>query len=209
MTAILSSRMVGIGSLMLRSGGSTIQRPLRRRFPEYPELWSMVDEHHSVHYSRGRDRRRAGRVRSGCAKPAAIRLRDGNREGIGCDHRHHVAVQSADCRRRRAGEDSLPPANPALAKDLNEIADKMREDLKPRFSELTDDVAKEYATNFTEPELKAILVFYQSPAGKKLLDRQPKIVDASMSFAQDWANKLSYEVVPKMREELKKRGYNP
>lgn len=99
--------------------------------------------------------------------------------------------------------------NPALAKDLNEIADKMREDLKPRFSELTDDVAKEYATNFTEPELKAILVFYQSPAGKKLLDRQPKIVDASMSFAQDWANKLSDEVVPKMREELKKRGYNP
>jgi len=98
--------------------------------------------------------------------------------------------------------------NPGLAKDLNEIADKMREDLKPRFSELTDDVAKEYATNFTEPELKAILVFYQSPAGKKLLDRQPKIVDASMSFAQDWANKLSDEVVPKMREELKKRGHN-
>jgi hypothetical protein len=98
--------------------------------------------------------------------------------------------------------------NPGLAKDLNEIAEKMREDLKPRFSELTDDVAKEYATNFTEPELKAILTFYQSPAGKKLLDRQPKIVDASMSFAQDWANKLSDEVVPKMREELKKRGHN-
>jgi hypothetical protein len=98
--------------------------------------------------------------------------------------------------------------NPALAKDLNEISEKMREDLKPRFSELTDDVAKEYATNFTEAELKAILVFYQSPVGKKLLDRQPRIVDASMRFAQDWANKLSDEVVPKMRDELKKRGHN-
>jgi hypothetical protein len=99
--------------------------------------------------------------------------------------------------------------NPNLAKDLNEIAEKMREDLKPRFSELTDDVAKEWAANFTESELKTILVFYQSPTGKKLLDRQPKILDASMSFAQNWANKLSDEVVQKMREELKKRGQNP
>jgi uncharacterized protein len=98
--------------------------------------------------------------------------------------------------------------NPSLAKDLNEIAEKMRDDLKPRFSELTDEVAKEYATNFTEPELKSILTFYQSPTGKKLLDRQPKVVDDSMRFAQDWANKLSDEVVPKMREELKKRGHN-
>jgi hypothetical protein len=28
-----------------------------------------------------------------------------------------------------------------------------------------------------------------------------------MKFAQDWANKLSDEVVAKMREELKKRGH--
>jgi hypothetical protein len=97
--------------------------------------------------------------------------------------------------------------NPGLAKDLNEIAEKMREDLKPRFVELTNEVAREYATNFTEAELKAILAFYQSPAGKKLLERQPTVVDSSMKFAQDWANKLSDEVVSKMREELKKRGH--
>jgi uncharacterized protein len=97
--------------------------------------------------------------------------------------------------------------NPGLAKDLNEIAEKMREDLKPRFVELTNEVAREYATNFTESELKAILAFYQSPAGKKLLERQPAVVDSSMKFAQDWANKLSDEVVPKMREQLKKRGH--
>src|SRR6516164_6623301 len=32
--------------------------------------------------------------------------------------------------------------NPGLAKDLNEVATKMRADLAPRFSELTDEVAK-------------------------------------------------------------------
>jgi hypothetical protein len=97
--------------------------------------------------------------------------------------------------------------NPALSKDLNEIAIKMRTDLAPRFVELTDEVARLYATTFTDEELKAILVFYQSPVGKKLLDQQPKVVDASMKFAQDWANKLSDEVIAKMRDELKKRGH--
>jgi uncharacterized protein len=96
--------------------------------------------------------------------------------------------------------------NPALAKDLNEIANKIRTDLASRIAELSDEVARLYATNFTEPELKAILVFYQSPAGKKLLAQQPTVVDASMKFAQDWANKLSDQVIAQMREELKKRG---
>ena len=96
--------------------------------------------------------------------------------------------------------------NPALAKDLNEIAEKMRTDLAPRFAELSDEMARLYAMHFTDQELKAILVFYQSPAGKKLLAQQPTVVDDSMKFAQDWANKLSDQVIAQMRDELKKRG---
>ena len=46
--------------------------------------------------------------------------------------------------------------NPALGKDLNEIANKLRTDLAPRFGELTDEMARLYATHFTEPELKAM-----------------------------------------------------
>lgn len=98
--------------------------------------------------------------------------------------------------------------DPGLAKDLNDITAKMRTDLAPRFTELTDEVAKLYATNFTDDELKAVLAFYQSPVGKKLLQRQPQVIDNSMKFAQTWANKLSDEVTAKMREELKKRGHN-
>ena len=97
--------------------------------------------------------------------------------------------------------------NPGLAKDLNEIATQIRADLQPRFSELTEEVARLYAANFTEQELKDILAFYKTTAGKKLLTEQPKIVDNSMKFAQDWANKLSDLVIAKMRDELKKRGH--
>ena len=97
--------------------------------------------------------------------------------------------------------------NPGLSKDLNEIAAQMRTDLQSRFTELTDEVARLYAANFTEQELKDILAFYKTTAGKKLLEAQPKIIDSSMKFAQDWANTLSDKVIAKMREELKKRGH--
>ena len=97
--------------------------------------------------------------------------------------------------------------NPALSKDLNEIATKMRSDLAPRFQELVNDVAKNYATSFTEQELKDILAFYKTPAGKKLISDQPKVVDASLKFAQTWANTLSEQVIAKMRDELKKKGH--
>jgi hypothetical protein len=98
--------------------------------------------------------------------------------------------------------------NPGLAKDLDEIAGKMRKDLQPRLAELTNEVARLYATHFTEQELKAILAFYKSPAGKKMLAQQPVVVDDSMKFAQNWANKLSEQVTAQMREELKKKGHD-
>jgi uncharacterized protein len=98
--------------------------------------------------------------------------------------------------------------NPGLAQDLNEIAGKMRKDLQPRLAELTNEIARLYATHFTEQELKDIIGFYKSPAGKKLLEQQPNVVDASMKFAQDWANKLSQQVTAQMQEELKKKGHN-
>lgn len=97
--------------------------------------------------------------------------------------------------------------NPGFGKDLNEIAGKIRKDLEPRFSELTDALAKQYADAFTDQEMKDILAFYQSPVGKKMIALQPKLTDQSMQFAQDWANKLSEEVTAKMRQELIKRGH--
>jgi uncharacterized protein len=97
--------------------------------------------------------------------------------------------------------------NPALGKDLNEISDKMLKDLAPRFEVLVNEVVRIYATHFTEQELKDVLAFYKSPAGKKLVNEQPKIVEASLKFAQNWANALSDEVTAKMREELKKKGH--
>lgn len=97
--------------------------------------------------------------------------------------------------------------NPALQKDLDEVAAKLRTEYTPRLAEVTDQLATLYANSFSEQELKDVVAFYQTSAGKKLLVVQPQVADQSMRFAQDWARKLSDEVIAKMREEMKKKGH--
>lgn len=98
--------------------------------------------------------------------------------------------------------------NPGLAKDLNEVAAKMRADLAPRNAEVRDHVVRLYASHFSEKELKDALAFYKSALGQKLIEHEPKILEQSMSETQAWANKLSEEVIGKMRAEMKKKGHN-
>ena len=93
-------------------------------------------------------------------------------------------------------------------KDLNEVADSLIKQYSVRSGELMNDAARIYASHFTEAELKQILAFYQSPLGQKLLAEEPKTADESMSMAGSWADKLSEEVMSKMRAEMKKRGHD-
>lgn len=97
--------------------------------------------------------------------------------------------------------------NPGLAGDLNEIGTRMRTEFAPRLNELNLEVAKIYAEQFTEQELKDLLTFYNSAVGKKFVASQENVVNSSLRLAQDWANKLSEEVTAKMRDELKKKGH--
>jgi len=99
-------------------------------------------------------------------------------------------------------------SNPMLGKDLNEVAAKLNADYAPRSAELMNDVAKAYTMHFTEQELKDALAFYKSPLGRKLLTEEPKVLEQTMQDAQTWANKLSEEVIAKMRAEMRKRGHD-
>jgi len=98
--------------------------------------------------------------------------------------------------------------NPNLGNALREVAGKLRNEFAPRQAELNSEVAKVYASRFTEKEMKDLLAFYQSPLGRKLISEEPKAIDQSMTYAQDWARKLSDEVVAKMRVEMKKLGHD-
>ena len=94
------------------------------------------------------------------------------------------------------------------AKDLNEVAAKMEKDFAPKVNELVDTSARIYASHFTEAELREILTFYQSPAGRKAVVEEAKALDESMSYAGQFGDSFSDEVIGRMRNEMRKRGHD-
>jgi hypothetical protein len=98
--------------------------------------------------------------------------------------------------------------NPSLNKDLNEVAATLRNEYAPRGGELSTTVARLYAQRFTEPELQEALTFYKTPIGRKIITEEPKVLDDSFAQVQQWAQRFSEEVIKRMREEMKKKGYD-
>jgi hypothetical protein len=90
---------------------------------------------------------------------------------------------------------------------LNEVAAKLRQEYADRTVELKNDAARLYAQHFTEKELKDALAFFKSPLGRKIMLEEPRILEDSMKNAQAWANKLSEEIIIRIREEMKKKGH--
>jgi len=98
--------------------------------------------------------------------------------------------------------------NPAIGKDLATVAAQLRTELAPKLDEVTSEVARIYASHFTEKELTDILAFYSSPIGRKMIGQEPRALTDGINYARDWAGKFSDEVVTRMRAEMKKLGHD-
>src|SRR5262249_29032395 len=98
--------------------------------------------------------------------------------------------------------------NPGLSKDLDEVGAQLRTEYQARTAEMTNEIVRIYAERFTEQELKEAVAFYKTPAGRKIITEEPKILDETYARLQDWANRLQEEVTTRVRVELKKRGHN-
>lgn len=99
------------------------------------------------------------------------------------------------------------PTNPQLSKELNDVAQELRKEYTAKRPELLNEVAKVYAERFTEAELKDLIVFYKSPLGQKMVDREPGIIDESLRRAQTWGDALSGTTMERFRQEMKKKGH--
>jgi len=94
----------------------------------------------------------------------------------------------------------------SMQKDLDEVAYAAARMFNGREAEMTEGMAEAFARQFTEPELKDLIVFYNSALGKKLLEREPLAIQESVMFMKTWGGKFQEEVVNFFRAEMKKRG---
>jgi hypothetical protein len=105
-------------------------------------------------------------------------------------------------------KDTFLPNNLNLQKDLNEVSVTVSQSFVGREKEIGEQIAKIYASDFTEQELKDLVTFYKSPLGQKVIGQEPKTMQASMGYMNQWAQAFSGEVANAFRAEMRKRGKN-
>ena len=103
-------------------------------------------------------------------------------------------------------KNTLMQSNLNYQKDLNEVALIVAKNLAGREKEIGEGMAKIYANEFTEQELKDLVTFYKSPLGQKLLATEPRAIQFSMAYMNQWAQVFAEVVNGQFRAEMKKRG---
>lgn len=96
---------------------------------------------------------------------------------------------------------------PDLAKDLDEVLKSLDPEMALQKQRLVDIAARIYARRLTEAELKDIVTFFRSPAGKRYVETQPQILDDMVGAMQDWTQEVSEYVMVRTRAEMGKRGH--
>ena len=102
----------------------------------------------------------------------------------------------------------LVQINPNASRAIDEVERSMRSDSAAKRQELRNEVARGYASQFTEQDLKELLAFYKTPLGKKIIELEPRGGEEAARRVQLWIDNYADEVSTKMRAELKKKGFN-
>src|SRR5215468_4990257 len=103
-------------------------------------------------------------------------------------------------------KNALIQQNLNYQKDLTELAPIVAKNLAGREKEIGEGMAQIYSNEFSEQELKDLVTFYKTPLGQKLLSTEPRAIQFSMSYMNQWAMVFAGTVNEEFRAEMKKRN---
>lgn len=104
--------------------------------------------------------------------------------------------------------DAYKQTRPDLMHDLMAVLDQVKPDFAKRTDEVVDKAAHIYAKLLTEQEIRAAIAFFTSDAGKKYIQAEPVFFNAVINAMQDWHDKVSQELMTRVRDEMKKKGHD-
>ena len=103
-------------------------------------------------------------------------------------------------------KEALLSSNLNYQKDLNEVATIVNQSFTGREKEVGEGMAQVYCSEFSEQELKDLVTFYKSPLGQKLLVSEPRAIQFSMAYMNQWAQNFAETINAAFRAEMRKRG---
>lgn len=102
---------------------------------------------------------------------------------------------------------TLTQARPDLVHDMNIVLDQLRPEFDRQSEEMVELSARIYASLLSEKDIDDILRFFNSDAGKRYVSAQPLFLNQLVSGMQAWQQKISNNMMARVRQEMKKKGH--
>ncbi len=99
-------------------------------------------------------------------------------------------------------ENAPPAQRPKVERFIAEFAKEFSVEAKQRRQELLDLTVSIYAKYYTPEDVKALVAFFQSPAGKKLAVVGRKAMMESMQTGQKWGQQLGEQIVKRVGQRI-------
>jgi hypothetical protein len=105
-----------------------------------------------------------------------------------------------------AQADYLAKMRPDIpAEVMAELVSDAKKQVKPQ--ELLDLLVPIYQKHFSATEVRALLAFYATPAGRKLALETPKIATESMQVGQHWGEQVGERIGERIAQRAAEKGY--
>jgi hypothetical protein len=99
-------------------------------------------------------------------------------------------------------------ARPEIKKDLEEVVEILKPEMEMQKKRMVTATARSFATHMTEAELRDIVAFFKSPAGRKYVEKQPPVFEDIMREMQTWSQEVEEYVLVRAKAEMQKRGHS-
>jgi hypothetical protein len=98
--------------------------------------------------------------------------------------------------------------SPVVEKYLNKMFDVVKEEMS--WDKMKGDFIRIYMSVYTEEEIQGLISFYESPLGKKMIEKTPQLMEQSMAVGQKYViammpkiQKVTEEMVAELLNEAK------
>jgi uncharacterized protein len=102
---------------------------------------------------------------------------------------------------------TLSRTRPELITDLNSVLANIKVDFDKKVEEMIDTAARLFADRLSQKELEDTANFFKSPSGRKYVGSQPILMNDMFVALQAWSQKISVEMMTRVREEMRKKGH--
>jgi hypothetical protein len=110
-----------------------------------------------------------------------------------------LQITAASLKRDRALLERAFPPGPRQQEMVDLFVKKFEARLDPRG--LTDRMVPIYDKHFSHDDIKALLSFYQSPAGQRTLQAMPMVLQQSANVGVNWGQEIGQQILMEMEKE--------